>query len=137
MFLVIFLIVWPFSFIWLHIDSGSHFSFFLCWFCMFMFKCIHSFVLDNISFQTLWSRLQVKNYLRQKTFVAWNFCCFAAEIRKTITIEKIFKNSLVDKQLNKNAFFIFFFPGAGMVKTVISFRKFFLGVNIFVMCKKL
>ena len=51
--LVIFLIVWPFSFIRWHIDSGSHFSF-LWSFRIFMFKCIHSFVLDNIPFQTLW-----------------------------------------------------------------------------------
>ena len=129
MLLVIFLIVWPFWFIWLYIDSGSHYSFFYVHFAFLYSNA--SIVLSLItSLFKLYGRDSKfftwnLDYFKQKTFVAWNFGGFAAEIHKINTIEKIFKNSLVEKQCNKNSFFIFRFPGVGIVKTAISFRKFF------------
>ena len=136
MLLVIFLIVWPFSFIWLYIDSGSHFSIF---YVHFAFLCSNaSIVLFLITslFKLYGQDSKEKTTLRQKTFVTWNFCGFAAHIGKINTIEKLFKSWLVEKQCKKNSFFISCFPGAGMVKTTISFRNFFCCFNTFVMRKK-
>ena len=78
----------------------------------FAFLCSNaSIVLSLITslFKLYGRESKLETTLRQKTFVAWNFSGFAAEIRKINTNEKVFKNSLVDKQCNKNVFLFFAF----------------------------